>query len=256
MPDSVLSESEKDTFRQDGFAIVRQLFDGDEMRQIEAWTNEVVAMPEVPGKHMVYYEDSLQEPGKRVLQRIENFTPYHEGFEELFNGSKMLDPVSELFGEPAVLFKDKINFKLPGGGGFKLHQDQEAGGGVYADLFITMLISIDETTLKNGCLELAVGHHVEGLIGREWQPLNEEDTSREGLQLVPFASKSGDAAIFDSFVPHQSKANHTNKPRRVLYVTYNKASAGDCRRQYYTDKRKNYPPDIEREKGKNYVFRV
>ncbi|MGB1547544.1 MAG: phytanoyl-CoA dioxygenase family protein [Alphaproteobacteria bacterium] len=256
MPDSVISKPDKDVFQRDGFVIVRHLFDTEEMRRIEAWTNEVVAMPEVPGKHMVYYEESPEEPGKRMLQRIENFASYHEGFWELFNGPKMLGRVSELLGEPAVLFKDKINFKLPGGGGFKLHQDQQAGWGVYADLFVTMLISIDETTLENGCLELALGHHAEGLIGSEWKPLDAEDMAREGLQLVPFASQPGDAAIFDSFVPHQSKPNHTKKPRRVLYVTYNKASAGDHRLRYYADKRKNYPPDIEREAGKSYVFRV
>ena len=37
--------------------------------------------------------------------------------------------VGELFGEPAVLFKEKINFKMPGGAGFKAHQDQQAGRG-------------------------------------------------------------------------------------------------------------------------------
>ena len=256
MPDPILSETEKDAFERDGFVIIRQLFGMDEMRQIEAWINEIVAMPEVPGKHMVYYEDSLKEPGERVLQRIENFAPYHEGFWELFNGPKMRGRVSELFGEPAVLFKEKINFKLPGGGGFKLHQDQQAGWGTYADLFITMLISVDEATSQNGCLELAAGHHVKGLIGREWKPLNEEDAKREGLKLFSFSSQPGDAAIFDSFVPHQSKPNHTSKSRRVLYTTYNKASAGDHRLQYYADKRASYPPDIERDPQKDYRFRV
>ena len=48
----------------------------------------------------------------------------------------------------------------------------------------------------------------------------------------------------------------TNKRRRVLYVTYNAASEGDHRREYYADKRLSYPPDIEREPNKKYVFRV
>lgn len=255
-PDTILSEIQKESFHENGFVIVRQLFDADEMRRIEAWTNEVVAMPEVPGNHMVYYEENLREPGKRVLQRIENFSPYHEKFWELFNSPKMCSAVAELFGEPAVLFKEKINFKLPGGGGFKLHQDQQAGWGVYADIFITMLVSIDPSTQENGCLELAAGHHRKGLVGKEWEPLNEEDASREGFALVPFTSDPGDAAFFDSYAPHQSHPNQTNKPRRVLYVTYNKASAGDHRVRYYADKRRSFPPDIEREPGKPYVFRV
>ena len=31
---------------------------------------------------------------------------------------------------------------------------------------------------------------------------------------------------------------------------------GDHRVQYYADKRRNFPPDIEREPGKQYKFRV
>ncbi len=41
--------------------------------------------------------------------------------------------VATLFGEPAMLFKDKINFKLPGGDGFKPHQDQQTGWSASAD---------------------------------------------------------------------------------------------------------------------------
>ena len=65
-----------------------------------------------------------------------------------------------------------------------------------------------------------------------------------------------DAAFFDSYAPHRSHPNHTGKARRVLYITYNKASEGDSRQQYYADKRRNYPPDIEREPGNNYSFKV
>ena len=48
----------------------------------------------------------------------------------------------------------------------------------------------------------------------------------------------------------------TDEKRRVLYVTYNAVSEGDHRREYYADKRQSYPPDIERDPNKKYVFRV
>jgi 2-aminoethylphosphonate dioxygenase len=35
-------------------------------------------------------------------------------------------------------------------------------------------------------------------------------------------------------------------------LTYNVASEGDVRKKYYEDKRKNFPPDFERESGKDY----
>ena len=43
--------------------------------------------------------------------------------------------------------------------------------------------------------------------------------------------------------------NNSNKDRRIIYVTYNKLSEGDQRTNYFKDKRKEFPPDIEREAG-------
>ena len=161
---------------------------------------------------------------------------------------------SGLFGEPAILFKDKINFKMPGGQGFKAHQDAQAGWHLYARYFISVLISIDRSTEQNGCIEMAPGWHGRGLIGKEWTPLDEASTAR--MEFVPLPTRPGDVVFFDCFAPHRSRDNPTNVPRRVLYVTYNRASEGDHRAAYFADKRKSYPPDIEREPGRTYVFRV
>jgi len=161
----VTAASLTETFRRDGFVVVPALFDAEETRHISAWTDEVQAEPETPGRAMMYFEPSLLRPGERVLQRVENFCPFHAGFARLCDGEKLRGTVGRLFGEPAVLFKDKINFKLPGGDGFKPHQDQQAGWSVYADLFITAMVSIDATTAENGCLELCAGQHTRGLVG-------------------------------------------------------------------------------------------
>jgi hypothetical protein len=250
-------ESERATlevFRRDGFVVVPGLFDEDETRRISAWTDELQGQPEVPGRCMMYFEPSLLHPGERVLQRIENFCPFHAGFAALCDGEKLRGFASRLFGEPAVLFKDKINFKLPGGDGFKPHQDQQAGWSVYADLFITAMVSIDPTTEENGCLELAAGHHTRGLVGDEWTPLAAADMRRMGGRPVP--TQAGAVVFFDSYTPHASAPNLTRERRRVLYITYNRRSAGDHRVQYYADKRKSFPPDIERDPTRTYTFRV
>jgi len=243
-----------EAFRRDGFAVVPGLFDADETRQISAWTDEIQAEPEVPGRAMMYYEPSLLRPGERVLQRIENFCPFHPGFAALCDGDKLCGAVSRLFGEPAVLFKDKINFKLPGGDGFKPHQDQQAGWSAYADLFITAMVSVDPTTAENGCLELCAGQHRQGLLGEEWAPLSDDDMRR--LDARPVPTRAGDAVFFDSYTPHASGPNLTAERRRVLYITYNRRSAGDHRARYYADKRKSFPPDIERDPTRTYTFRV
>jgi hypothetical protein len=43
---------------------------------------------------------------------------------------------------------------------------------------------------------------------------------------------------------------------RVLYLTYNLASQGNHRAQYFRDKHASFPPDIDRDGEQVYVFRV
>lgn len=249
----VLTAEQVEQFHRDGFLVVRGLYSADEIREISAWTDQIAGAPEERGKTMMYFETSSRD-GARILCRVENFVPYHEGFRRLITERRLQQAVSDLLGEPAVLFKDKINFKLPGGDGFKEHQDVQAGWDQFAELHITAMVAIDETNEANGSLEMIPGLHRRGLLGRKWAPLTDEDTGHAAY--VPVHCKPGDAVFFDSFAPHRSAPNRTDQQRRVLYITYNRASAGDSRERYYAEKRRNYPPDIEREPGKDYRFKV
>jgi ectoine hydroxylase-related dioxygenase (phytanoyl-CoA dioxygenase family) len=251
--DRILTEEQIAQFNRDGYLVVRGMYSPEEVENITRWTEEVAGMPEVPGKYMMYFEKSRND-GSRIICRIENFVPYHEGFSKLITDCRMQQAVSELFGEDAVLFKDKINFKLPGGDGFKEHQDVQAGWDEFADLHITAMIAIDETNEANGSLEMIAGMHTQGVLGSMWAPLTDEDTDHVAYQ--PVHCQPGDAVFFDSFAPHRSQPNQTDHARRVLYITYNRASEGDSREQYYADKRRNYPPDIERDPNKDYSFKV
>ena len=243
--------AEQAAMDRDGYLVVPGFFGPETAAALLRWTEELQAAPEQPGQHWVYREDSLTEPARRVIQRIENFCPVHAGFDRLIRHGALSGWTASLMGGPVVLFKEKINFKMPGAPGFKAHQDQQAGWTRYAPLFVTALVTIDRSTLENGCLEMVPGRHREGMIGEEWNPLDET-----GLGLVPVPTEPGDVIFFDSYAPHASKPNFTGQPRRILYLTYNLASQGDHRAQYYAEKHAAFPPDIERDGGKSYVFRV
>lgn len=242
------------SFERDGFVIVRGLYSTEEARQHAAWIDELASRPPSVGNEMVYFEDSLAEPGKRVLSRIERFAQFHAGLGSMVDSNRLIAPLRELLDDQPVLFKEKINFKLPGGGGFTPHQDIQPGWDAYAPYFISVLIAVDPNTLANGCLELAAGHHQRGLIGRKWEPL--EGDELKGLEFVPYEMAPGDAAFFDCFTPHQSKPNLTDRPRRNLYLTYNRRRDGDYRERYFADKRRSFPPDFERDPNARYMFRV
>lgn len=236
---------------RDGYLVVRGFVQGGQLAELLRWTTALEHASVSSGAQWVYGEDSLRKPGQRLLQRIENFCPYHEGFDQFVRYGPPAQWTAALLGGPAVLFKDKINFKMPGGSGFEPHQDQQAGWSRYAPLFMTAMLSLDEATLENGCLEIAPGRHREGLIGEMWTPLTGLEL---GLRPVPTAP--GDAIFFDSFVPHASKPNLTGQSRRILYLTYNLASEGDHRARYFTDKHAAFPPDVDRSPDRTYVFRV
>ncbi len=248
------SDNEMRNYERDGFVVVRGMYSPSEIKKISADIDELAGRAPEKGKQMVYFEDSLKQPGTKILSRIEKFAEYHPALGKLMTEEKMTGRVLELLGDRPVLFKEKINFKMPGGGGFKPHQDIQPGWDDYAPFFISVLVTIDESTVANGCLELSAGHHRRGMLGKKWEPLTPEEL--KGIEFAKYPMAPGDVAFFDCFVPHQSEPNLTDKPRRNLYLTYNRASDGDHREKYYADKRKNYPPDYEREPGKQYAFKV
>jgi len=249
-----LSKTELDTFGKYGWLSAQTFFTAEETREIARMTDELSAAPEVPGRHMVYYEDSVTEPSKRIVQRIENFCPFHPGFDRLVRGGRIEAAVGQMLNSPVCLFKEKINFKKPGGGSFEPHQDQQAGWSIYAPIFVTAMVCIDVATLENGCLELADCPRLDRMIGDEWKPLLPDDL--KGIALNPVPTKPGDVLFFDSYVPHASKPNFSSTQRRILYLTYNRVTDGDHRIRYFSDKRANFPPDVERAPGATYKFRV
>jgi len=248
------TEAERQRFQRDGFVVVRGMYSAEDIDAISRWCDELAARVPVRGREMLYFEDDLLRPGARVLSRIEKFLESHDGLRAVVQAPRVVGRMSELMGEPVVLFKEKINFKMPGGGGFEPHQDIQPGWDAYASWFVSVLITIDDSTSGNGCLELAPGQHRRGMIGERWKPLS--GAQLDGIEFVPYPTAPGDAVFFDCFVPHRSAPNRSAGPRRNLYLTFNRRSEGDSRERYFVDKRASYPPDNEREPGKEYRFRV
>jgi hypothetical protein len=247
----VLTPSQIKRFKNIGFLTIKSAFSTENIGSLTKWTDELLAMPEETGKQWVYHEKSLKKDGANLVSRIENIVPFHNGFGKVTESLRQ--PVGQLFGEEAILFKEKINFKMPGGDGFKPHQDSQAGWNIYADYFISILVSIDAATTENGCLQICSGNHKRVLF-KSWEPLSDNDIA--DMEFIDIPTEPGDVVFFDCFAPHKSNPNMSDKIRRIYYSTYNRKSAGDYQKQYYADKYKSYPPDIDRIIGKKYIFRV
>ena len=250
----MLDAAEMEHWRRHGWLWLRGFFTPEDIQNVVRWTDEIAGWPEIPGRWMRYYERRGSEPGDKMLARIENFVPYHDGLARMFTSGRVTDVLGVLCGEPVVLFKDKINFKLPGGAGFAPHQDAPAYVDFGVEHHLTLMVPVDPFTTENGCLELA-----RDASARVFLPQNPDGTLRAGvletLPLEALVAVPGDAIVFDAWVPHRSGPNRSDRPRRAYYLTFNPVSAGDRRTAYYARKRECFPPEYERRADVDYAAR-
>ena len=248
-----LTELQIKKYQDDGFLLLKKFFSKEEMEPVIKSINKFSEVSynfwEV-GKEMVYYETSNENENERILCRVEKYVDYHPEFQKLASSSKILSALQDLMGGPCVLFKDKINFKRPGAGGFRPHQDVQARWDDFTKYTMSIMISTDQSTPENGCLEVAPRQHKRGIIGKYDKPLEGDDLNGMKFEMVP--TEIGDVLFFDHFTPHQSKSNNSDKPRSNIYLTYNLLSEGDHRNEYLNRKKRELPPDNERKEGMKF----
>jgi ectoine hydroxylase-related dioxygenase (phytanoyl-CoA dioxygenase family) len=196
--------------------------------ELRGWIDEVAAWPD-EGEWLHHREMTDEGP---KLCRSENLVPFHAGLRSLLTEGPMIDAASALLGEPAVLYKEKVNYKLPGGAGYAPHQDAPAYP--FVAKHVSCLVAIDDAGIDNGCLEVVSGAHHELLPTDERGCIRPDVVATFSWEPVPV--RSGQTVWFHSWTPHRSGANRSPHARRALYPTYNAASEGDLREAYYRDK--------------------
>lgn len=238
-----LNSSLQKDWKNNGYLKIAGFFNTEKVSALQSWVSEISSWEPTPDKWMHHYEST---PEGARLSRSENFVPYHTDMENTVTDGKVLDVVSEVMTEPAVLYKEKINYKYPGGGGYAAHQDAPAYE--FVDFHITCLISVDTATPESGCLYFAEGRHKEGVIALDEKGCVTPETA-ETMSWIEVPTDPGDILLFGSYIPHKSPPNCSNEPRRIIYLTYNAKSQGDWRERYYADKREAFAQ--YREEGSN-----
>lgn len=252
---TMLDSEKVETYRKDGFVVIgpEEWLAPDEFSHIRAEVERIQYLGESRDKWMVYL-DQLSS-GDLRLNRIENFLPWSELLSNLFSSNRLGAAASQLLGEPAIVFKDKINFKQPGGDGFLPHQDAQAGWDEFGhSTHLSVAVAIDKCTAENGALEFVPGRHLEGLLGPVGSELPADFVDDSNWQLIE--ANPGSVIFFDSYAPHRSAPNHSDSQRRLVYITYCLEREGDFRLDYFDRKRLSYPPNILRKPGIDYAYKI
>ena len=178
--------------------------------------------------------------------------------EKIYNKTKNLKKLNiilekkilNFFGKRLVIFKDKCNFKPPGGLGFKAHYDgifyfrnkkneRKKGWYEYSDFFINVLVALDDCNKRNGTIEISNWHN------KSFDELY-KNTKRDGspelsdkiekkLTYRSINLRKGEILFFSNKCPHRSNVNKSKKSRMILYYTYSKGRT-NLYTKYFKDK--------------------
>jgi len=229
----------KKMFEEDGILIYKQFFAPEKITKVLPEIDALATTIPKPNTIMRYDTET-------VFDRIENFIPYCSNeLRQIASSPKIINTVSLLLNEEVVLFKDKINFKMPGSGAFVPHQDAAAGWDEYGDVHHSVAISFDASNEENGALYFAPGAHKQGLLSPLKKPLSPEVIAKLNWKII--STEPGDTLFFGSYIPHYSNANNSNRTRRMAFLTYMPSRCGDHREAFFQEKRKRQPSIDERE---------
>jgi hypothetical protein len=252
----ILTPEERARYDLNGCLLLKGFFNAEDTHDIRKWVNSLETWcpptPEeqVDGRHYTFHYETLKDGdggggARPALCRIENFTPWHGGLESV--ALERLAPLcSELLGEEATLFKEKLNIKPGSGGkGYAPHYDGPSAAALnLAKTFITVQVAVDEQTVSNGCMQVVVPRSA-WPTSRDMLPPTSDDPDRggrigaipddvaDGLEWEPIECSPGDVLVFDHWLPHKSGFNRTTSSRRTLYMLFNPLREGDFHAQYY-----------------------
>jgi len=221
-------------YQRRGFVKLTGLFDEDE---ISTWQDECDRLQKLELVNPNNKRTPFKNPGIPYPEKIDPVIDISPLFTELIKDERLLGVLRVIFNDEALLFKDKIIYKLPGMNGYGMHQDWAWGWQhlAPAEDLLSVSFQIDGADADNGCIELFEGYH-ENLLSTPGEERNLNETEKAQIDLSrgeKMETKPGDILIFSSLTPHQSGKNLANYPRRSLYLTYNAARSGELREEYY-----------------------
>ncbi|MBI1385529.1 MAG: phytanoyl-CoA dioxygenase [Rhizobiales bacterium] len=237
-------------FREEGYAIVRQFIDGDEVERLQAETRR---MYEEGLKHHATWRhgnlafEILPESdfGRRYVVQaywMAWMSPYFESFRRHPNYLAILEP---LIGRDIKQVAQQIHWKPPGAGltGFRFHQDlrfrdrKDAYADIVGDTIQTGL-AIDPSTTENGCLRVIPRAHKRGYLGLSdtghgqiMVGLTADDELRaaglDPADIVDLVLEPGDLALWGLLTPHGSLPNHSDHDRAFAISSYVRAAGAE-----------------------------
>lgn len=230
-------------FREEGYVIVRQLFDGDAVERLQ---RETADLYQVGIQHPVTYKhgnlayEILPEKhfDQRYMIQAYWFSWANKYFDEFRSDPVLLQLLQPLLGTSIKQVAQQIHWKPPGATvtGYRFHQDLRfrESKTSYEDVVrdsVTVGIAIDRATSENGCLRIVPRSHTNGYLGLSdngegsiMKGLTHDDelvaVGLDPLQIVDVELEPGDAVIWGLLTVHGSLPNESMLDRAFALSSY------------------------------------
>jgi len=224
MNPQTLSNDQCARFQKDGYLVVEDLFDKEEVNLLR----KIAEADESLRRDMRTRHDL--QGGITRLTLIEDLGD--DIFGAFIRCHRTVDSMAQLLGAEVYHFNHKMMFKEPFvGGAWEWHQDYGYwynNGLLFPDM-ASCMIAVDPANKQNGCLQLIKGSHRVGRIehgkvaDQTGADLERVNVILERLPLVYCEMESGSALFFHSNLLHRSDQNRSPHPRWALICVYNTA---------------------------------
>lgn len=250
-------ENLKKEYKKKGFLKIKNFFEKKEILTVRE--NIKSNIKKNNKKHFFYYEKIKK---KKVLRRIEKISEYSRDAKKIIYNKKIKKITKILTNNNFKLFKEKLNFKYPGGEGFKPHIDGHFlwkdknnkirnGWKEYSNDFLSIVIPLEKVNKKNGCLELSsiqntkkIGSNFNEITSNiiEFTP-NVKKSLLKKFKWTPIEMEIGDILIFNWKCAHKSRKNYSSNSRMIFYATFYKSNKiQNVKKKYYLDKQNSLNP--------------
>jgi ectoine hydroxylase-related dioxygenase (phytanoyl-CoA dioxygenase family) len=103
-----------------------------------------------------------------------------------------------------------------------------------AENMVTVWLALDDADRTNACLEVLPGSHTLGRVpgkvdGTEFEKNEIDPSTFDDSKMIHVEVEAGDAIFFGPFLVHRSAANTSDRDRRALLYTYQKAGQSQSR---------------------------
>lgn len=224
-----LSDEAVRQFWEDGFLIVENLLDEDEvvaLRDHAEWVARGEAahipMTQLQVEPGVVDGQAAAKTYADSLRKMSHLAFYDEVFANHARNPKILDVIESLLGPDLKLYTDQLFMKPPRiGSRQRYHQDMPLGFNIDPPDMVTCWAALTDSTVDNGCVWMLPGTHKFGIIEKsKWAEYEQRSLEGRLPEECPLVMKAGSCSFHHGLILHSSRLNLTEQRRRGYATHY------------------------------------